>query len=87
LRWAGYAGPHHYLLQILKVVMAFTVGHSITLALAGLGLVRVPGRPIEFLMCFDRLRSSRHARGIAAFFGLVHALCMVWDSPRLSVEL
>ena len=40
-RWAGFAGVRHSVLQILKVVTAFTVGHSITLALAALGVVRV----------------------------------------------
>jgi hypothetical protein len=35
-RWAGFGGLRHCLLQILKVVSAFTVGHSITLALAAL---------------------------------------------------
>ena len=34
----------------LWVVSAFTVGHSITLALAVTGVVRFPGRVIEFLI-------------------------------------
>ena len=36
-RWAGFAGARRSLFQILKVVTAFTIGHSITLALAALG--------------------------------------------------
>jgi hypothetical protein len=31
-RWAGFAGARHSFLHILKVVTAFTAGHSITLA-------------------------------------------------------
>lgn len=82
-RWAGFAGARHSLLQILKVVTAFTMGHSITLALAALGLVRVPGRPIEVLIALSILISAAHAlrplfpgreSGIAAFFGLIHGL-------------
>lgn len=82
-RWAGYAGARHSALQILKVVTAFTVGHSITLALAALGLVRVPSRPIEVLIALSILVSAAHAfrpifpgreAGIAAFFGLIHGL-------------
>jgi HupE / UreJ protein len=67
----------------LKVVTAFTAGHSITLALAGLGLVRVPSRPIEVLIALSILVSAAHALRplfpgreavIAAFFGLIHGL-------------
>jgi hypothetical protein len=81
--WAGFAGARHSALQILKVVTAFTVGHSITLALAALGLVRVPSRPIEVLIALSILVSAAHAlrpifpgreAGIAAFFGLIHGL-------------
>jgi hydrogenase/urease accessory protein HupE len=82
-RWAGFAGVRHSILQILKVVTAFTIGHSITLALAALGLVRVPSRPIEILIAFSILVSAAHALRplfpgrealIAAVFGLLHGL-------------
>ena len=82
-RWAGFAGLHHSLDQILKVVTAFTVGHSITLALAAFGLVRVTSRPIEVLIAVSILVSAVHAlrplfpgreARIAAFFGLIHGL-------------
>src|SRR6266446_7000781 len=80
-RWFGFAGVRHSLFQILRVVTAFTVGHSITLALAALGLVRVPSRPIEVLIAVSILVSATHAirplfpgreAAIAAFFGLIH---------------
>ncbi len=82
-RWAGFAGVRHSLLQILKVVTAFTAGHSITLALAGFGVVHVPSQPIEVLIAVSILVSAAHAfrplfpgreAGIAAFFGLIHGL-------------
>jgi hypothetical protein len=82
-RWAGFAGVRHSLLQIVAVVTAFTLGHSITLALAGLGVVRVPSRPIEVLIALSIVISAAHAlrplfpgreAGIAAFFGLIHGL-------------
>jgi pimeloyl-ACP methyl ester carboxylesterase len=82
-RWAGFAGARHSLLRILKVVTAFTVGHSITLTLAALGLVRVPNRLIEVLIAVSILVSAVHAlrplfpereAAIAGFFGLVHGL-------------
>jgi hypothetical protein len=82
-RWSGFAGARHSLLQILKVVTAFTIGHSITLAVAALGLVRLPSRPIEVLIALSILVSAVHALRplfpgqealIAAFFGLIHGL-------------
>lgn len=82
-RWAGFAGARHSLMQILKVVTAFTIGHSITLALAALGLVHVPSRPIEVLIAVSIFVSAVHALRplfpgrealIAAFFGLIHGL-------------
>ncbi len=81
--WAGFAGLHHSLLQILKVVTAFTIGHSISLPVAAMGLVRVPSRPIEVLIAVSILVSAAHALrplfpgrepAIAAFFGLIHGL-------------
>jgi hypothetical protein len=82
-RWAGFAGGRRSLLRILKIVTAFTLGHSITLALAALGFVRVPSRPIEVMIAVSILVSAIHAlrplfpgkeAGIAAFFGLIHGL-------------
>lgn len=82
-RWSGFAGVRHSIKQIFKVVTAFTVGHSITLVLAGLGVVRVPSRPIEVLIAVSILVSAIHALRplfpgreavIASFFGLVHGL-------------
>jgi hypothetical protein len=82
-RWGGFGGARHSLLRILKVVTAFTIGHSITLALAAVGLVRAPSRPIEVLIAVSILVSAIHAlrplfagreAAIAAFFGLIHGL-------------
>lgn len=82
-RWAGFADVRQSLLRILKVVTAFTLGHSLTLAVAALGLVRVPSRPIEVLIAVSILVSGTHAlrplfpgreAAIAALFGLIHGL-------------
>jgi hypothetical protein len=75
--------------KILILVTAFTIGHSVTLALATLNLVKVNGNMIEFLIpvtiaitasvnIFKPKAST--GRGIqinyffALFFGLVHGL-------------
>jgi len=93
-RWAAFAGVRHSILRILKVVTAFTVGHSITLALAALGLVRVPSRPIEILIAFSILVSAAHALRplfpgrealIAAVFGLLHGLAFAQTLQNLGL--
>lgn len=82
-RWGGYAGGREAFRRILKVVTAFTVGHSLTLVLGALGLVHVPQAPIEALIALSIFVSAIHAstpifRGremlIAGGFGLVHGL-------------
>jgi hypothetical protein len=93
-RWAGSAGVRQSVFRIMKVVTAFTVGHSITLALAALGVVRIPNRPIEVLIAISILVSAIHAlrpifpgkeAGIAAFFGLVHGLAFATTLGQLGL--
>ena len=93
-RWAGLADMRSSVLRILKIVTAFTVGHSITLALAAFGVVRVPGRPIEVLIAVSILVSAIHAlrpifpgkeAGIAAFFGLIHGLAFAATLSELGL--
>jgi hypothetical protein len=93
-RWAGIADVRSSLLRILKIVTAFTVGHSITLALAGLGFVSVSSRPIEVLIAVSILVSAIHAlrpifpgkeAGIAAFFGLIHGLAFAATLNQLGL--
>src|SRR5579862_5567273 len=93
-RWSGFAGARQSLVRISKVVTAFTVGHSITLALAALGVVRVPARPIEVLIAFSILVSAIHAVRplfpgreaiVAAFFGLIHGLAFATTLGELGL--
>jgi hydrogenase/urease accessory protein HupE len=74
--------------RIVATVTAFTLGHSITLSLAALGLVVVPSRPIEVAIAATVLAlavelarpraatSLVHRRPwlMAAAFGLLHGL-------------
>jgi hypothetical protein len=74
-------------MRLLKTVTAFTVAHSITLALATLGFVHVPSKPVEatialsiVFVAFEIIRRREGQNGIAsrapwivAFtFGLLH---------------
>ena len=90
-----FIGPDHILFivgllllggslgRVLRVATAFTVAHSITLALAVLGVVRLPGRVIEPMIAlsvvyvgFENLRARAGAADwrvrIAFLFGLIH---------------
>jgi len=76
--------------QVLILVTAFTIGHSITLALAALKIIPVNEELIEFLIPltifitaisnFFRSEDSIHQRKVhinyayALFFGLIHGL-------------
>lgn len=73
---------------LVRTITAFTVGHSITLSLAVLGLVTIPPRPIEigiaasvFLLAVELTRESQSATllrrapwAMAGAFGLLHGL-------------
>jgi hypothetical protein len=93
-RWAGFADVRSSLLRILGIVTAFTIGHSLTLASAAWGLIRVPSRPIEALIAFSILISAIHAfrpifpgreARIAAFFGLIHGLAFAATLEKLGL--
>jgi hypothetical protein len=67
----------------LKTVTGFTAGHSVTLALATLGIVHLPQRLVESAIALSIafvaaeaifIRKGRARWRIALFFGLVHGL-------------
>ena len=80
----GWSVVDHFrpaLINVLKIVTAFTLAHSITLTLATLGVVRLPSRLVEstiaasvVVAALNNMRPILAERGwIVAFcFGLVH---------------
>lgn len=69
------------LLQMIGTATGFTVGHSITLALASLGVLNISGRIIEPIIALSIafvaaealfVKKPRHRWQVAMFFGLVH---------------
>jgi hypothetical protein len=75
--------------QLVKTVTAFTLAHSITLAAATLGIVKIPGPPVEASIAFSIMFVASeiiHSRAghtgitekypwlIAFIFGLLHGL-------------
>ncbi|TWI44513.1 HupE/UreJ protein [Pseudoduganella flava] len=82
-RWERAGDIRLLALNLLRIVTAFTLGHSLTLMLGAVGAVGVPERPVEVAIAASILVSALHAwrplfprreGWIAAGFGLVHGL-------------
>ena len=80
-RWRGVEGFRDALVEVMWVVTAFTVAHSVTLSLAALGIVELPSRLVEaaiaasvVLAAANNLRPVvERRRWLVAFgFGLIH---------------
>jgi hypothetical protein len=93
-RWAAANTVRKSLLHIVGIVTAFTIGHSLTLTLAAMGMVHIPGQPVEVFIAVSILVSAMHAlrpifpgkeAWIAACFGLVHGLAFASTLDRLGL--
>ena len=82
-RWGSFGGLRRSLIQLLKIVTAFTLGHSLTLLIGALGWLQLPNQPVEIVIAFSILVSALHAIRpwfpgrevyVAAGFGLIHGL-------------
>ena len=80
---------------IVTVVSGFTLGHSLTLALASLGWIPVPTHVIEILIAVSIVVSSAHAWNplfagkeiwLASAFGLIHGLAFAETLSGLSFD-
>lgn len=94
-QWAGFKGLKPTLYALLKIVTAFTIGHSITLLFGSLGWYRVPPRPIEILIAFSIFISALHAfrplfpsreTYVAAGFGLIHGMAFATTIADLQLH-
>ena len=79
--WQGVPRLRPALLDVVKIVTAFTLAHSITLTLAVLGVVSLPSRLVESAIALTVMLAGinnlmpvlRERRWVAAFgFGLIH---------------
>ena len=82
-RWSVQRNTREALLALTGIVSAFTLGHSLTLALGALGWARVPSAAVEAAIAASVLLTAAHAvRPLfpgremisAGAFGLVHGL-------------
>jgi hypothetical protein len=79
--WQGGASFKASCIDVLKIVTAFTLAHSITLSLAVLGVLSVPSRVVESAIALSVVLAAlnniwplfQRRRAVAAFaFGLIH---------------
>lgn len=82
-RWASYGGWRYTLRGLLRVVTAFTIGHSLTLIGGAVFGWRLPSRPVECGIALSILISAVHAwrplfprreMFVAGGFGLIHGM-------------
>jgi len=94
-RWGGAASSRTTVLAITRITLAFTVGHSVTLALSALGRFDLPAQPVEALIAASILVSAVHAVRplfpgrealVAGLFGLVHGMAFSFTLAELSLS-
>jgi hypothetical protein len=94
-KWGSNRPVRHSLIHIIKVVTAFTIGHSITLIFGVSEWIVVPSKPIEVLIGVSILVSSIHAikpifpnkeTYIAMGFGLIHGLAFAYTLQDLHLS-
>ena len=82
-KWGAFGGLRRSLVQLFKIVSAFTIGHSLTLIVGAAGWLRLPSQPVEILIAVSILVSAIHAARpifagremwIASGLGLIHGL-------------
>ena len=93
-RWGNFGGTRYALRTILRIVTAFTIGHSVTLILGALMRLHLPVQPIEALIAASILVSAVHALRpifpkremlVAAGFGLVHGMAFSFTLAELNL--
>ena len=82
-RWEVQPVISRSIVKILKISFSFTIGHSLTLAFASLGWIRIASQPVEIIIAASIIVTAFHALKpifpngetlVAAAFGLVHGL-------------
>lgn len=90
-RWRVRHDTRHTLAALVRVASAFTLGHSLTLALGVLGGVTLPAAAVEAGIAASILISALHALRpifpgrealLAGLFGLIHGLAFASSLPQ-----
>ncbi|MGW7544605.1 HupE/UreJ family protein [Streptomyces sp. NPDC054770] len=82
-RWRGLTSTRTAVGRIGRTTLAFTVGHSVALAVSAFGRLDIPAQPVEVFIAFSILVGAVHAirplfpgreAVVAGVFGLGHGL-------------
>jgi hypothetical protein len=94
-KWSHFGGTKYSVVRLVRIVTAFTIGHSFTLLLGAIGWVKLPSQPVEILIALSIFISAIHAIRplfpgkeiyIAAGFGLVHGLAFASVLSNLNLD-
>lgn len=93
-RWHGAVSTRRTVIRIARITLAFTLGHSLTLALSALGRLQLPATPIEVFIALSILIGAVHAlrplfpgrEALAAgLFGLIHGMAFSFTLAELGL--
>jgi hypothetical protein len=94
-RWAMFGGTRYSLVNLLKIVTAFTIGHSVSLLLGAMQWLVLPQQPVEIAIAFTILITAVHAIRpvfpgkeiyVAAVFGIIHGLAFATVLTALNLD-
>ena len=94
--WTGIRRPRPTVGRAALIVLSFTLGHTVTLALVSLGWISFPTTPVEILVAVSIVVAGVHAikplipRGeilMAGIFGLVHGAAFATTLLDLQLNL
>lgn len=94
-KWAGFGGTKYGIIKLLKIVTAFTIGHSITLLIGVFGFIPFSVQLVEAVIALSILISGIHAikpifykyeNSIAIGFGFIHGLAFSLTLKNLSLS-
>jgi hypothetical protein len=94
-KWTGLGSTKYSIIRMLKIATAFTVGHSITLAIGSFGFFHPNPKPVEILIALSILVTAIHLIKpifphkelyIASIFGLIHGLAFATILTSLTLE-
>ena len=82
-RWTGFGGIKYSIIHVLKIVTAFTIGHSVSLLIGSMKWILLPQQPVEIAVAITILITAIHAIRplfwgkeifITTAFGIIHGL-------------
>ena len=95
-KWINANNRKYTFMRLLKIVTAFTIGHSFTLILGALEILQLPSKPVEVLIALSIFITAIHCIKpmfygkeiyIATGFGLVHGLAFATVLSNLHLQM